>query len=379
MTVPAATLDPLFTPARIGTLELANRIVMAPMTRCFAPNGVPGADVARYYRRRAEGGVGLIVTEGAWIPHPGAANDERTPRLYGEDALAGWRAVVREVHAAGGKIMPQLWHVGLSPKPELENLYDKVDENYDGATSPSGYVTIGRKVTEGSSEADIVAAIAAYAQAAANARACGFDGIEIHGAHGYLPDQFFWHETNHRRDHWGGPTLKERARFGVEVVRACRAATAPDFPIVFRFSQWKGQDYNARLAQSPQELAPLLEQLSEAGVDAFHASQRRFWEPAFKGSPLNLAGWARALTGKPAITVGSIGLTLAMEETWDAGMVARPAKLDAAAEMVARGEVDFVAIGRALIADAELVAKVRAPTTADSIAAYEGSLLANFV
>lgn len=108
--------DKLFEPVTLGSLSLANRIVMAPMTRCLSPGGVPGPDVARYYRRRIEGGVGLVITEGTWIPHPSASNEPDAPRFYGEDALAGWQRVVDEVHAAGGKIMPQLWHV-----PNREN------------------------------------------------------------------------------------------------------------------------------------------------------------------------------------------------------------------------------------------------------------------
>src|SRR5882724_9478699 len=110
----------LFQPVKIGRLELKNRIVMAPMTRAMSPKGIPGIDVAKYYRRRAEGGTGLIITEGTFIPHWSAGHDENAPRFYGDDALAGWKHVVEEVHAAGGKIFPQLWHVGLVRKPTLE-------------------------------------------------------------------------------------------------------------------------------------------------------------------------------------------------------------------------------------------------------------------
>ena len=95
----------LFEPFRRGSLNLRNRVAMAPMTRCFSPNGIPGADVADYYRRRVEGGVGLIITEGSWIPHASAANEDNAPRFYGEDALAGWSRVLRDVHAAGGAIV----------------------------------------------------------------------------------------------------------------------------------------------------------------------------------------------------------------------------------------------------------------------------------
>src|ERR1700743_3109152 len=104
--------DALFQPLQIGALRLKNRIVMAPMTRYMSPGGVPGENVAAYYRRRAEGGTGLIISEGTWIPHPTASNDDKVPRFHGDDALAGWKRVVDEVHAAGAKMFPQLWHVG---------------------------------------------------------------------------------------------------------------------------------------------------------------------------------------------------------------------------------------------------------------------------
>src|ERR1700690_1413542 len=109
----------LFQPLSIKHLTLPNRIVMAPMTRSKSPGGVPGANVAAYYRRRAEGGTGLIVTEGTFIPHPSAGFNPDVPRFYGDDALAGWKRVVEDVHAAGGKIFPQIWHVGLSARPNV--------------------------------------------------------------------------------------------------------------------------------------------------------------------------------------------------------------------------------------------------------------------
>ena len=351
----------LFSQYRLGGLELANRVVMAPMTRCLSPGGVPGPDVAAYYRRRVEGGVGLIITEGTWIPHPAASNEENAPRFYGEDALTGWRHIVAEVHEAGGKIMPQLWHTGLTKRPVVDNLYEAVAEDYSKKVSPSGYVGIGERVGEPMTEAQIEKVIEAYATAAETAQALGFDGVEIHGAHGYMVDQFFWHETNKRTDHWGGATHAERARFGVEMIRACRKRVSPSFPIVLRFSQWKMQDYGARLAETPAELAGLLEPLADAGVDVFHASQRRFWLPEFAGSDLNLAAWAKKLTGKPAITVGSIGLGQEMMET-KSDYAAVPATLehfDKLIHMLERGDFDLVAIGRALIADSHWADKLR--------------------
>jgi 2,4-dienoyl-CoA reductase-like NADH-dependent reductase (Old Yellow Enzyme family) len=351
----------LFDPVTIGSLSLANRTVMAPMTRCFSPDGVVGPDVAAYYRRRAEGGVGLIVTEGTWIDHPSASNEDSAPRFYGEDALRGWKHVVAEVHAVGGKIVPQLWHVGMTRRAQIDNLYDAIEEDMTLKSSPSGYVGPDEQVGQGSSDRDIAALIDAYARGAANAQALGFDGVELHGAHGYLIDQFFWHGTNRRQDQWGGAALADRGRFAVEVVRACRRAVGPDFPILFRFSQWKQQDYAAKLATTPGELATLLEPLADAGVDIFHASQRRFWEPEFADSPLNLAGWARKLTGRPSITVGSLGIEKEMLDTMFSGAQAAPSleRLESLNIMLERGDFDLVAIGRALLVDPAWVDKVR--------------------
>lgn len=352
---------------------------MAPMTRTFSPGGVPGADVAAYYRRRAEGGVGLILTEGTWIPHASASNEENAPRFYGDDALDGWRAVVDAVHAAGSKIMPQLWHVGLTHRPKAANIYDDVAEDFSVRLSPSGFVGVGDKIAEGMSIADGEAIIAAYAEAAATARRIGFDGVEIHGAHGYLVDQFFWSETNRRDDRWGGRRLGERAAFGVDLIRAIRVAVGPDFPIILRFSQWKLQDFAARLAETPEELATLLCPLADAGVDIFHASQRRFWLPEFDGSPLNLAGWAKKLTGKPSITVGSVGLDKEMLETGaDPQTQAQVGAIDGLIEMLERGDFDLVAVGRALIADAEWPQKVSEGRFSD-LKPFDAGLLAALV
>lgn len=342
--------DPLFKPFSINKLRLPNRIAMAPMTRSFSPGGVPGADVAAYYRRRAENQVGLIVTEGAVINHPASTNDPRVPHFYGEAALAGWARVAAEVHAAGGRIMPQIWHVGMvrrigdKPNPEAPPI------------GPSGLFKPGVKVMEPMSEAEIESVIAAYGEAAADARRLGFDGVEIHGAHGYLIDQFFWEGTNLRSDRYGGDMIA-RTRFAAEVIKACRSKVGPDFPIVFRFSQWKQQDYKARLAGTPELLGKFLTPLADAGVDIFHCSTRRFWEPEFEGSPFNLAGWTKKLIGKPVITVGSVSLDTDMFAAFR-GQAAAITSIDKLIEMIARDEVDLVAVGRALLVDPAWAVKV---------------------
>ena len=272
------------------------------------------------------------------------------PHIHGESALAGWAKVVAEVHAAGGRIMPQLWHVGTvrkagdQPNPEAPPI------------GPSGLFKPGTKVAEPMSEAEIEAVIAAFGRAAADAKRIGFDGVELHGAHGYLIDQFFWDGTNQRGDRYGGDLLA-RTRFAVEVIKACRRAVGPGFPILFRFSQWKQQDYAARLATSPEQLGQFLAPLADAGVDVFHCSTRRFWEPEFEGSPLNLAGWTKKLTGKPVITVGSVSLDTDMFAAFR-GQGAAISGIDKLIEMVARDEVDLVAVGRALLVDPAWAGKV---------------------
>ena len=351
---------PLFTPFTLKGLTLPNRIVMAPMTRNFSPRGVPGPDVAAYYRRRAEGGTGLILTEGTAPNHPQAKNMPNVPHLYGEVALAGWARVVQEVHAAGGRIFSQIWHVGA--------VRSQGDWNLPVVPiSPSGLLKPGVKVGEPMTQTDIDAIIEAYAQATENARRAGFDGVEIHGAHGYLIDEFFWEGTNRRTDKYGGD-LVSRTRFAAEVIRECRRRVGPAYPILLRFSQWKQQDYTTRLATTPDELARFLEPLVAAGVDAFHCSARRFWEPEFEGSDMNLAGWTKKLTGKPTITVGSVTLDvdfivslgrLPKSESSAASGNGKATGIERLVEMLARGDFDLVAVGRAMLSDPAWAKKVR--------------------
>ncbi|TXR38565.1 NADH:flavin oxidoreductase [Ectopseudomonas mendocina] len=348
-----APAQALFTPFQLGNLALPTRVVMAPMTRSFSPGGVPNAQVVEYYRRRAAAGVGLIVTEGTTVNHKAANGYPNVPRFYGEDALAGWKQVVDAVHAAGGKIVPQLWHVG-----NVRKLGTEPDASVPGY-GPMEKVKDGQVVVHGMTQADIDEVIAAFAQAARDAKAIGMDGVEIHGAHGYLIDQFFWEGSNQRSDGYGGD-LAARSRFAIELIQAVRAAVGPEFPIILRYSQWKQQDYSARLVQTPEQLEAFLKPLSDAGVDIFHCSTRRFWEPEFEGSDLNLAGWTRKLTGKPTITVGSVGLDGEfLQFMVKTDKVAEPASLENLLERLNKEEFDLVAVGRALLVDPDWALKVR--------------------
>jgi 2,4-dienoyl-CoA reductase-like NADH-dependent reductase (Old Yellow Enzyme family) len=342
-------IQTLFRPFSCKSLHLPNRVVMAPMTRSFSPGGVPGDDVAAYYARRAAS-VGLIVTEGTGIDRPLSLNDPKVPRFHGADALAGWQIVVDAVHAEGGLIAPQLWHVGAMRNPE--NL------DFRGE-SPSGLARPGKSIGAAMTDADVADAIASFGRAAAAAKALGFDAVEIHGAHGYLIDEFFWPGTNARSDHYNGPTIGERSRFAADILREIRSTVGPDYPVIIRISQWKQQEYSARLAETPEQMAQWLEPLVDAGADILHCSQRRFWEPEFDGSSLNFAGWARKLTGKPTISVGSVGLTGEFVAAFG-GESSQPASLDELLERMERDEFDLIAVGRALLNDPAWVDKVKA-------------------
>ncbi|MGB5196899.1 MAG: NADH:flavin oxidoreductase [Candidatus Deferrimicrobium sp.] len=346
------TTHQLFQPFRLKSLELKNRIVMAPMTRSFSPGGVPGSDVADYYARRAEGDVGLIVSEGTVVNRPASSNDPDIPRFYGENSLRGWESVIDKVRAAGGVMAPQLWHMGVVAPHDSGWLPSAPFEG------PSGYVAPGKTGGVAMTGNDIAETIRGFAQAAADAKALGFHAVEIHGAHGYLIDQFFWHPTNQRTDAYGGQSLAERTRFAAELIRAVRKAVGPDFAISLRVSQWKLQDYAAKLATTPREMEAWLVPLAEAGVDLFHCSQRRFWEPEFVGSDLNFAGWAKKLTGKATITVGSIGLSGDFLAAFQ-GESSTPSSLEKLLRRFDRGDFDLVAVGRALLADAGWARKNR--------------------
>lgn len=347
-----ASVDVLFQPVDLGNLKVPNRIVMAPMTRSFSPGHVPGPEVAAYYRRRAEGAVGLILTEGVSTNVTTATGTPNVPNVVTDEAKAGWKNVVSEVHGAGGRIGIQLWHEG-----PMRNAA-KTEHPDVPSWSPSGEKMPGKKIWEPMTDAEIETAITEFVDAAVAAKELGFDCVEFHGAHSYLLDSFFWAGTNHRDDKWGGATLKERTAFACEIIRRARAAVGPDYPLFIRISQWKQQDYAEKNARTPDELLEWLTPLADAGVDVFHCSQRRFWEPEFDDSDLNFAGWTKKLTGKPSISVGSVGLSGEFTAAF-AGESSEPTSLDKLVERLKREEFDLIAVGRALLQDPDWAVKIR--------------------
>lgn len=352
------SLDTLFTPLSVGTMRIPNRFAMAPMTRRASPGGVPGIDVAEYYARRAAGGVGLIITEGVRLADPVAAWPHSIPTLAGADAVAGWRAVTDAVHAHGSVIAAQLWHQGA----------ERDDSDGLQPVSPSGVNSVGAARGRALRGDELPGLAAQYAQAARNAVEAGFDAVELHGAHGYLLDEFLWDRTNQRTDGYGG-SVAARTRFPVEVVAAVRAAVGPDFPIIYRFSQWKANAYDARIAEDPAQLEAILGPLVTAGVDVLHPSTRRHYLPAFPGSDLSLAGWTRKITGIPVIGVGSVGLATEFRPGRRDGDIIAAAPVEKVVEQFTAGEFDIVAVGRALLAEPAWVNRLR-DNSLDGFAGY---------
>ncbi|MDG2005460.1 MAG: 12-oxophytodienoate reductase [Novosphingobium sp.] len=353
----------LFTPLQLGKFTLPNRIVFPPMGLAVCEDGVPSEAAAEYYARRAQGGASVVFTEGVYIDHHSSGDNPLLGRFSGEDAYAGWGNVAEKVHARGGITIPELWHVGLIYSGTAKLAGEELAYRPElGQVSPSGYIDPANQVCDPMTQQQIDEVIAAYARGAAKAVELGYDGLELHGAHGYLIDQFFWKALNHRTDKYGG-SARARGQFAAEVIAACKDQLEPGMPLVLRISQWKMVDFDARIADTPQELEELLAPAVEAGVDLIDCSQRRFWEPAFNNdSDLNLAGWAKKVTGLPSCTIGSIGLDndffVSLEEGTPSGI--DTARLDDLMRRFDRGDFDLVAVGRAMIAEPDWPKRVQA-------------------
>ena len=360
----------LFKEFTLKNLVLKNRLAMAPMTRNFSPNGIPHKDAASYYARRAEGGIGLIISEGVEISHDSSSGYPNCPNLRSKEARSEWKKIVKAVHDVGSSIFCQLWHVGgirkpgMPPNPEMPGY------------TPSGFVNANKKVAHEMSLTDIKDIINIYADDAKICEDIGFDGIEIHGAHGYLIDQFFWKDTNKRDDRYGGSLVK-RAQFACDIIDACKNNTSDKFLVGIRFSQWKQQDYDAKIADNEKTLSEFLLKLADSNPDFLHCSTRRYWEPEFKSSHLNLAGLAKKITGIPTISVGSVGLNKDFINLYAGDDEAGFANIDELEQRLAMNEFDLIAIGRALLSDPNWANKIKNNQT-DEIQQFNKTFVENY-
>lgn len=347
--------SPLFTPLTLAGMTVPNRFVMPGMQRGLCVDGAPTQLMTDYYRRRVAGGTGLIISESVAVDHDSSTQNVRFARLIEETAPA-WERCISAVKAEGGHMLLQLWHEGglrveggdgpYAPYPTL---------------SPSGMANATRENGRAATLEELEAIKAGFVRSARIAQQAGADGVEVHGAHGYLLDQFLWAATNRRTDGYGGDAICDRVRFPAEIIAAIRAVCGPDFVISFRFSQWKESDYAARVAETPEQLGTMLTALRDAGANVIHASARRFWQPEWPESDLTLAGWCRKLGGLPVITVGSVGLNIDIMESFSGQQVESRIR-EGMRELTARfasSEFDLVSVGRSLIGDPEWVSKVQ--------------------
>ncbi|MDA9786043.1 NADH:flavin oxidoreductase [Gammaproteobacteria bacterium] len=361
----------LFSEYNLNGLKLRNRIVMAPMTRSFSPKGVPADYAPSYYAKRAAGGVGLIITEGVEVSHRAASGYLDVPNLESDASKFMWEKVVSAVHENVSPIFCQLWHVGgirklgMPPSPEIPGF------------TPSGCVKPGKKVAYEMTEADIEELIEIYANDAKICEELGFDGVEIHGAHGYLIDQFFWDAINTRTDQFGG-SLENRARFASNIIQQSQKKTSSEFQVGMRISQWKQQDYEAKITSDKDELNLFLNILKNAGADFLHCSNRRFWEGEFSEDGLNLAGIAKKTTGLPSISVGSVGVDKDFIKLYAGDHQTQTTDLDKLHERLNKSEFDLIAVGRALLSDPEWANKVQNGQEKDIIP-FDKSFVENYV
>ncbi|HEX7455344.1 MAG TPA: alkene reductase [Gallionella sp.] len=259
----------LFTPITLGKLELKNRVVMAPLTRCRATGNVPNELMAEYYRQRS--GAGLIISEGT-SPSANGLGYARQPGLFSNEQVQGWHRVTDGVHQAGGKMFVQLMHTGRVSHPANMQEGTKI-------IAPSALAAPGEMWTDSSgmqpypvpaamTEADIAQAIAEYANAAKRAIEAGFDGIELHAANGYLIDQFLNTATNQRTDAWGG-SIENRIRFAVEVARATASAIGAEH-IGMRISPYGVFNGTAADAEMDAMYQALIAELNDIGLVYIH-------------------------------------------------------------------------------------------------------------
>jgi 2,4-dienoyl-CoA reductase-like NADH-dependent reductase (Old Yellow Enzyme family) len=287
MTLPTkaqAASTPLFAAANINGLALSNRIAVAPMTRISAsPEGHATEAMASYYARFAKGGFGLIVTEGIYTDHAYSQGYANQPGLSDVAQARAWRPVVKAIQAAGGRVVAQLMHAGaLSQSNYLRN-----HTAGPSAIRPKGQqLALYRGQGEYSmplamTEADIVEAIGGFSRAALLAmEVAGFDGVEIHGANGYLLDQFLTGYANTRGDAWGG-TIDRRIRLTTEVVRAVRQVVGSIVPVGVRVSQGKVNDFLHKWPEAEQGAATIFAALAGSKVDYIHVTEFEAWRPAF--------------------------------------------------------------------------------------------------
>lgn len=347
----------LFAPLRVGQLTLPNRLAVAPMTRVSATaEGLATAQMAGYYEEFARGGFGLVITEGLYTDKAYAQGYLFQPGMAGDAQRDAWRPVVDRVHAHGGRIVAQLMHAGA---------LSQGNPHRPGTKAPSAVPPAGQQMTfyrgqgpyrmpDAMMAGDIAQVIDGFAQAARRAQEAGFDGVEIHGANGYLLDQFLTRHTNLRDDTYGG-SLHNRLRLTVEVIEAVRQSTSGSFVVGVRSSQGKVNDFTHKWEGGDDDAAQIFGTLGAAPIDYLHTTEFEAWRPAFGENGPSLAALARRHVAVPVLANGSLHDAVR------------------AKALLAREEADFVSLGRGALTHADWPARLRAGARHE---AFDRALLA---
>ncbi|MCM3762081.1 NADH:flavin oxidoreductase [Alkalihalobacillus oceani] len=331
----------LFSSYQLDSLQLSNRAVLSPMTRTSAePSGEANERMARYYSRFIKGGFGLVITEGIYPDLNSSQSYTNQPGLATAAQAESWKPVVAAVHEAGGKIIAQLMHAGALVQhqgftpiaPSAVKPVGTMLEDHGG----SGEFALPKEMTH----ADIRQAVDGFAQAALRAKNAGFDGVEIHGANGYLLDQFLTDYTNKRTDEYGGST-ERRIRLMVEVLQAIRLAVGPTYTVGVRISQGKVNDFHHKWNNGEQDAEIIFNHIANAKPSYIHTTEYKAWTQAFSNSASTLAGLAKRYSQLPVIANGKLG------------------DPEQAERILKSGEADLVAIGTDALVNPDWVRKVK--------------------
>lgn len=337
-----ALTQPLFDTVTLGQLVLSNRASVAPMTRISATlAGLATDQMVSYYASFARGGFGLIVTEGLYTDDKHSPGYVFQPGIINDEQERSWKKVVDAVHQAGAKIIAQIMHTGalVHGNPFGHDSIAPSAVQPKGAKSATYEGTGPYPLPRAATKADIADVIRGFVMAAKRVKSAGFDGVEIHGANGYLLDEFLTDYTNRRTDEYGG-SAENRVRLLVHVSKAIRAAVGDGFTMGIRISQAKVNDFTHKWADKEQDAEVIFGQLGRAGLDFIHVSEHEAWKPAFEGDNASLAALAKKYGRLPVIANGRL------ED---------PAR---AAELIMTGQADLIALGKGALANPDWVGKV---------------------
>lgn len=325
----------LFSDAKIGKLQVNNRIGLAPMTRVSATETGEATDImAQYYAKFARGGFGFLITEGAYPDEEFSQGYVNQPGIANHKHVAAWKKITEAVHKEGAPILLQLMHAGSQSQGNIYRNETVAPSSVrpKGEQLPiyrgQGQFPVPREMTK----EEIERVIRSFASSALRAKEAGFDGVEIHGANGYLLDQFLTDYMNTRTDEYGGST-ENRVRLLVEICEAVRKEVREKFVVGIRISQGKVSDYDHKWAGREKDAEIIFSSLAKTGIDYIHVTEYDATKPAFEGGEQTLATLAKKYANITVIANGNLE---------------NPEKAE---ELLQKGEADLITLGKGALAN----------------------------